>query len=109
MALDTAQQKLDTLQQKLDSLETTAILLQQDINNEPDKDRELAKREQLSTLNTRITALENHITELQKEKNILLVQSRGNFLFLRVEFYVLLEFVYFMWLLILITLDIINF
>ena len=74
-------------EQKLKKLEDRATRLEQEVDNEPDKDREMAKRQELSALRTQIAALENRITE----------QSRGNFLFLRVEFYFLLTFVYFMW------------
>lgn len=106
----------EALQLKLESLEARATRLEREVDNEPDKDREMAKRAELTAVNNRVAAVNNRlaavnnrIAQLQKEKNILLEQSRGKFLFLRREFYFLLEFVYFMWLLILITLDIINF
>ena len=81
---------MEELKQKLESLEAEAAELKQSINNEPIEAKELSKRAELISLN-------NRISELQKEKNILLNQSQGKFLFLRVEFYFLLEFVYFLW------------
>ena len=81
---------MEELKQKLESLEAEAAELKQNIDNETDRDERLAKRAEL-------TALRTQIAELQKKENILLEQSRGTFLFLRVEFYFLLEFVYFMW------------
>ena len=81
---------MDTLVQELKNLKARAKRLEQEIDVETVEAKELAKQAEL-------TALNNRITELQKEKNILLEQSRGNFLFLRGEFYFLLEFVYFLW------------
>ena len=77
------------LEQELRELKAEAAALKQSINNEPNEAKELAKRAELTSLNSRIA-------ELQKKENILLEQSRGNFLFLRGEFYFLLEFVYFL-------------
>ena len=68
---------MEELKQKLESLEARATRLEQEVDNEPDKDREMAKRAELTTLRSQIAALVIQITE----------QSRGNFLFLRVEFY----------------------
>ena len=81
---------METLDQELSKLKARAERLEQEIDVETDRDEKIAKRAEL-------TALNNRITELQKEKNILLEQSRGKFLFLRGEFYFLLEFVYFLW------------
>ena len=81
---------MQALEDELNELKADAKALKQDIDNEPDEAKELAKRAGLTSLN-------NRIVELQKEKNILLQQSRGKFLFLRGEFYFLLEFVYFLW------------
>jgi hypothetical protein len=81
---------MEELKQKLESLEARATRLEQEIDNEPDEAKVLAKL-------AAVTALRNQITELQKKENILLEQSRGKFLFLRGEFHFLLEFVYFLW------------
>ena len=78
---------MEELKQKLESLEARAVELQQQIIVQPDRD----------VLRLELIALRNQITELQKKENILLEQSRGKFLFLRGEFYFLLEFVYFLW------------
>ena len=78
------------LEQKLRELEARATRLEQEIDIETDREVKKSIRLDLSALN-------NRIAELLKEKNIHLEQSRGNFLFLRVEFYFLLEFVYFLW------------
>ena len=77
----------EALEQKLRELEARAERLEQQIIAQPDRD----------VLRLELISLNNHIAELQKEKNIRLEQSRGKFLFLRGEFYFLLEFVYFMW------------
>jgi len=76
---------MEELKQKLESLEARAIKLEQEIDNEPEKDVKLVKLAAATALNNRIAALDNRITEERK--------SRGNFIFLRVEFYFLLEFV----------------
>ena len=81
---------MEELAQELSELKVRARRLEQEIDDETDREVKLAK---LAVL----TALNNRIAELQKEKNIILEQSRGNFIFLRGEFYFLLEFVYFMW------------
>ena len=85
---------MEELKQKLECLEARAGRLERardhDIDTETDAKEKSDKRAEL-------TALYNRITELQKKENILLEQSRGNFLFLRVEFYFLLEFAYFLW------------
>ena len=67
------------LEQKLRKLEARASRLEQEIDDEPD-------REVKKSIRLELSALSNQIAELQKEKNILLEQSRGNFLFLRGEF-----------------------
>jgi hypothetical protein len=81
---------METLDQELSKLKARAKRLELEIDIETDRDEKLAKRAEL-------TALNNRITELQKKENILLEQSRGKFLFLRGEFYFLLEFVHFLW------------
>jgi hypothetical protein len=78
------------LDEELSDLKARATRLEQNINNETDRDVKLARLAELP-------ALHNRIAELQKKENILLEQSRGNFLFLRGEFCFLLEFVYFLW------------
>ena len=55
---------MEELKQKLESLETRATRLEREIDNEADRDVKLARINAL-------TALNNRITELQKEKNIL--------------------------------------
>ncbi len=70
---------MEALVEELNRLKARATRLEQEVDNEPDKDREMAKRAEL-------TAVNNCIAQLQKTENILLEQSRGNFLFLRREF-----------------------
>lgn len=81
---------MEVLAQELSELKVSARRLEKEMDSEPDEAIVLAKL-------AAVTALRNQITELQKEKNFLLEQSRGNFLFLRVECYFLLELVYFLW------------
>jgi len=57
---------MEELKQKLESLEARAVELQQQIIVQPDRD----------VLRLELIALRNQIVELQKEKNILLEQSR---------------------------------
>ena len=77
------------LVQELENLKAYAIALKQEVGVETDKDERLAKRAELTSVNNRIAASENRLTDLQKNQ-------QGKFLFLRVEFY-FLEFVYFLW------------
>jgi FtsZ-binding cell division protein ZapB len=78
---------MQALQNELTELKARAVELQQQIIVQPDRD----------VLRLELIALRNQITELQKKENILLGQIQGKFLFLRGEFYFLLEFVYFLW------------
>ena len=62
------------LEQKLRELEARATRLEQEIDIETDREVKKSIRLDLSALN-------NRIAELQKEKNIHLEQNRGNFSF----------------------------
>jgi peptidoglycan hydrolase CwlO-like protein len=64
---------MEELKQKLESLEARATRLEQEIDVETDEAKELAKRAELTSLNNRIAALQNDITEQRK--------IQGNFLF----------------------------
>ena len=71
---------METLVQELEVLKASAMRLEQEIKDENDKEKEIAKRTEVTALYNCIAALNIRIAELQKEKNILLQQSRGNFL-----------------------------
>ena len=77
------------LEQELRELKARATRLEQEIDKETDRDMKLARLAELTALRNQIAALQNEITERRK--------SRGNFHFLRVKFYFLLEFIYFLW------------
>ena len=88
--MEAVEQELSELKAEAVVLKAEAIALKQIMNDETDRDVKLARLAELP-------ALYNRIAELQKKENILLEQSRGNFLFLRGEFYFFLESVYFLW------------
>jgi phosphoenolpyruvate synthase/pyruvate phosphate dikinase len=75
--------------QELSELKDRAKALEQEIGVETDKEERLAKRAELAAKENRIATLQTEITERRK------IQVK--FLFLRSEFYFLLEFVYFLW------------
>ena len=75
--------------QELSELKDRAKALEQEIGVETDKEERLAKRAELAAKENRIATLQTEITERRK--------IQGKFLFLRGEFYFLLEFVYFLW------------
>lgn len=77
---------MDELNEELKVLKARATLLEQEVDKETNPQVKESIRKEL-------TALRNQITELLKKENILLEQSRGKFLFIRREFYFLLELV----------------
>ena len=80
---------MEELAQELSELKAEAKALKQEIGVETDKEERLAKRAELAAKENRIATLQTEITERRK--------IQGKFLFLRGEFYFLLEFVYFLW------------